>query len=207
MTLMLEHPMHAASSPGSAPYQALCRTLLSMDVPAGYRAEIIGGNIVMSPWSRGYYFPVMRSLRTQLEPHLPADHVVDSSPFLFTFPEQERAYGPDVYAVDASAFDTEQRHLDGEALSFVAELTSSSTREADWTDKTPVYGKAGVPVYLLLDMQEEAATVFWQPSPAGYISRLTVPFGEPLALPAPFGCELDTSAFGLPRDSATGAGS
>lgn len=199
MTLMLEHPMHAETPSGSAPYQALCRTLLSMDVPAGYRAEIIGGNIVMSPWSKGYYFPVMRALRSQLEAHLPADHVVDSSPFLFTFPAQERAYGPDVYAVDASAFETEQRHLDGEALSFVAELTSASTREADWTDKTPVYGKAGVPVYLLLDMQEETATVFWQPSPEGYVSRLTVPFGEPVRLPAPFDCDLDTSDWATRR--------
>lgn len=199
MTLMLEHPMHAEASSDSAPYQTLCRTLLSMDVPAGYRAEIIGGNIVMSPWSKGCYFPVMRALRSQLEAHLPTDHVVDYAPFLFTFPAQERAYGPDVYAVDASAFETEQRHLDGEALSFVAELTSASTREADWTDKTPVYGKAGVPVYLLLDMQEETATVFWQPSPEGYVSRLTVPFGEPVRLPAPFDCDLDTAGWATQR--------
>lgn len=195
MTLMLEHPMHAEASSGSAQYQALCRTLLSMDVPVGYRAEIIGGNIVMSPWSKGYYFPVMRALREQLENHLPAGQVVDYAPFLFTFPSQARAYGPDVYAVDPAAFQTDRRHLDGEALSFVAELTSASTREADWTDKTPVYGKAGVPVYLLLDMQEATATVFWQPSAEGYVSRLTVPFGEPVRLPAPFDCDLDTSAF------------
>ena len=41
------------------------------------------------------------------------------------------------------------------ALSLAAELTSSSTRDDDLTDKVVVYGRAGIPVYLLLDMQEE----------------------------------------------------
>ncbi|MEU6703108.1 Uma2 family endonuclease [Streptomyces wuyuanensis] len=50
--------------------------------------------------------------------------------------------------------------MDGEALSFVCELTSASTRLVDWQDKVPVYGRAGVPVYLLLDMRDLTATVF-----------------------------------------------
>lgn len=66
MTLMLEHPTAIEVPPGSARFQALCRTLLTMEVPAGYRAEIIGGNIVMSPWSQKFYWPIMRSLRAQL---------------------------------------------------------------------------------------------------------------------------------------------
>lgn len=195
---MLEHPTAMEVPDESARFQALCRALLTMDVPAGYRAEIIGGNIVMSPWSQKFYMPIMRSIRSQLEPHAPAGHMAESSPFLFSFPGMERAYGPDVYVVAESAFHGRGRFVEGEALSLAAELTSASTRDADWLDKTPVYGKAGVPVYLLLDMQEETATAFWQPSPQGYVSRLTVPFGEPLRIPAPFGCDLDTSAFGVP---------
>jgi hypothetical protein len=62
-----------------------------------------------------------------------------------------------------------------------------------------VYGEAGVPVYLLLDMQEESATVFWAPSAKGYTSHTTVPFGKPLHIPAPFDCELDTGGFGAPH--------
>ncbi|MET8676182.1 Uma2 family endonuclease [Streptomyces sp. NPDC004647] len=194
MAVMLEHPM-TIDVPGSPRFQELCRTLMRMDVPDGYRAEIIGGNIVMSPWSQGYYLPIMRSIRTQLEPYAPQGHTVDYAPYLFTFPTAERAYGPDVFAAEGSAFRTRKRHIDGEALSFVAELTSASTRDSDWDDKTPVYGKSGVPVYLLLDMQESAATLFWNPSAQGYGSRLTVPFGEKLHVPAPFDCELDTADF------------
>jgi Uma2 family endonuclease len=88
--------------------------------------------------------------------------------------------------------------LDGESLTLAAELTSSSTRDDDLTDKAVVYGRAGVPVYLLLDMQEERATVFWDPSPKGYESRETRPFGEKLHIPAPFDCTLDTTGFEAP---------
>ncbi|MFR9676088.1 Uma2 family endonuclease [Streptomyces sp. TR06-5] len=193
---MIEHSAATEVPRGAARFQELCRTLLAMEVPAGYRAEIIGGNIVMSPWSQKAYWPIMRSIRAQLESHAPPGHAADSSPFLFAFPALERAYGPDVYVVAESAFQGRGRYVDGEALSLVAELTSDSTRDTDWDDKAPAYGRAGVPVYLLLDMQEETATVLWQPTAHGYVSRLTVPFGERLRIPAPFDCDLDTSTFG-----------
>ena len=203
MTLMLERPTTIEAADGPPPFQAMCQTLLTMEVPDGYRAEIVGGDIVMSPWSRGFYLPVMRSIRAQLEPHARKDHVVDHAPFLFTFPGEERAYGPDIYAAAASAFRTEARRIDGEALSFACELTSPATRLVDWQDKAPVYGRAGVPVYLLIDMEEAAATVFWSPSEKGYLSRTTVPFGGKLEIPDPFGCELDTSGFEVPSRTTT----
>jgi Uma2 family endonuclease len=202
MTAMLEHPQ-TMDAPGSARFEELRRTLEEMDVPDGYRAEIIGRNIVMSPWSQGYCLPIMRSIRRQLEPHAPEGHIADSSPYLFTFPASERGYGPDVYVAHERAFQRRQRYIPGDALSLVAELTSSSTRDRDRDDKTPVYGRNGVPVYLLLDMQEHTTTVFWTPSEHGYVSRLTVPFGETVHIPAPFDCDLDTSGFVLTEADET----
>ncbi|NGN69857.1 Uma2 family endonuclease [Streptomyces sp. A7024] len=201
MAVMVEHPVSIEHPQGTPEFRELLQTLLELDehVPDGYRTEIIGGKIVMSPWSKGYYFPVMRSLRRQLEPHLPEGHVVDSAPYLFTFPAAERAYGPDVFAAAEGAFRTERRHIDGEALSLAAELTSTSTRNADVHDKVTAYGKGTVPVYLLLDMQKSAATLFWQPTDEGYAAQTTVPFGEKLRVPAPFDCDLDTSEF-LPAE-------
>lgn len=204
MTVMLERPTPIETPDGPPDFEALCRTLLSMEVPDGYRAEIIRGSIVMSPWSRGFYLPVMRSLRAQLEAHCPTGDIVDTSPFLFTFPGLGGAFGPDVYVAGQDAFRTERRYIDGEALTLVAELTSPSTRSAGWDDKVRVYGEAGVPFYLLLDMEEESATVFWSPSSKGYTSRTTVPFGKPLRLPAPFDCELETGGFGPPGGEQDG---
>jgi hypothetical protein len=168
-----------------------------MDVPGGYRAEIIGGNIVMSPWPKGYYLRLTRSLRKQIEPHLPAGLIVDNSACLFSLPKQGLAIGPEVFVAADEAFDTHSRYIDGKALTLIAELTSDSTRCVGWDAKPSACGKAGVPVYLLLDMQDRTLSVFSDPTPLGYAERRTYAFGEKAQLPPPFEeCELDTAGFG-----------
>jgi Uma2 family endonuclease len=173
-----------------------------MDTPDGYQAELIRGKIVVSPWSKRRFKRPMRLLRQQLQPHVPDGHDADVAPFLFSFPSTERAYGPDLHVADEAAFEGPGRHVDGEALSLVAELTSVSTRDADWQEKLEVYGRL-VPVYLILDMQAEEITAFWDPSPHGYRSRTTVSFGKPLHVPAPFDFDLETGDFGVPAEEAT----
>lgn len=196
MTLMTERPTIGSTEPHS--FEAMLDDLHRLDVLDGYKAEIIRGNIVMSPWSKGYYTRVMNLVCAQLQPHLPDGHLLSQAPLLFTFPGLERAYGPDIHVSHERALETESSHLDGEALSFVAELTSSSTRDDDLSEKVETYGKAGVPVYLILDMQEKRATVLWAPSAEGYEARCTKPFGEKIDIPAPFGCTLDTTGFQAP---------
>lgn len=196
MTLMAERPMISGTEPHG--FEELLDTLDELDVPDGYKAEIIRGNIVVSPWSKGYYLDVMELVCEQLRQHLPEEHRISYGPFLYVFPGVERAYGPDIHVAHRSISRITSNHLDGEALSFVAELTSSSTRDDDLTDKVEAYGRAGVPVYLLLDMQEEQATVFSMPSAKGYEARCSKPFGEKLPIPQPFDCLLDTTDFKAP---------
>ncbi|WP_431995031.1 Uma2 family endonuclease [Streptomyces griseoflavus] len=196
MTVMAERPTTTGTEPDS--FEGLLRTLDELDVPDGYKAEIIRGNIVVSPWSKGYYLDVMELVCEQLRQHVPEGHRVSYGPFLYVFPGVERAYGPDIHVAHRSASRSTGNELDGEALSLVAGLTSASTRDDDLTDKVVTYGKAGVPVYLLLDMQEEQATVFSMPSAKGYEARCTKPFGEKLPIPEPFGCVLDTTGFTAP---------
>ncbi|MEU3994831.1 Uma2 family endonuclease [Streptomyces fungicidicus] len=196
MTVMAERPTTRGTEPDS--FEGLLNTLDELDVPDGYTAEIIRGSIVVSPWSKGYYTRVMRLVCRQLEPHLPEGHVIERAPNLYVFPGAERAYGPDIHATHAKALETADNHVDGGALCFVAELTSSTTRDDDLTDKVEVYGRSGIPVYLILDMQEEQATVFSMPSAKGYESRDTKPFGEKLRIPQPFDCVLDTIDFKAP---------
>ncbi|MER7477577.1 Uma2 family endonuclease [Streptomyces sp. NPDC126510] len=194
MTLMAERPVISGTEP-RGDFEELLGLLDELNVPNGYKAEIVRGSIVVSPWSKGYYRRVMRLVCSQLEPHLPEEHVIERSPFLYVFPEHQRAFGPDIHAAHERVFETTSTHLDGEALSLVAELTSPSTRSDDLTDKVGVYAKAGVPVYLILDMQERQAVVYGSPSGKGYELRLSKPFGEKLDIPEPFGCTLDTAGF------------
>ncbi|MET7692732.1 Uma2 family endonuclease [Streptomyces sp. NPDC005483] len=204
MTLMAERPVMNGTEPGSD-FGDMLNLLDELNVPDGYKAEIIRGSIVVSPWSKGYYNRVMRSVCSQLEPHLPEGHIIDRAPFLFVIPGLERAYGPGIHAAHEQTYDTDSNRLDGEGLSFVAELTSGSTREDDLTDKVETYGKCGVPVYMVLNMQKKQAIVFGSPSSNGYEVRFTKPFGEKLQIPEPFDCTLDTTGFHAPEQPLTAA--
>ncbi|MFG2130735.1 Uma2 family endonuclease [Streptomyces sp. NPDC048751] len=196
---MAQRPTMSSTEPPS--FEDLLNDLDRLDVLDGYKAEIIRGNIVISPWSQGYYLDVMDLVCDQLRPHLPEGQRITYGPCFYVFPGAERAYGPDIQVVDRQASRTTSNRLDGEALTFVAELTSSATRDEDLSDKVETYAKAGVPVYLILDMQEEKATVLWEPSAEGYKARCSKPFGEKLDMPAPFSCTLDTTGFQAPAKS------
>ncbi|MFD5656722.1 Uma2 family endonuclease [Streptomyces hirsutus] len=198
MTVMAERPTASGTELGN--FEELLDLLDELHLRDGFKAEIIRGNVVVSPWSKGYYHRVMHLVCKQLEPYLPEGHLIDRAPTLYVFPGEACAYGPDIHAVHEQALETEGNRLDGEALSFVAELTSPSTRNDDLTDKVEVYGRAGIPVYLILDMQEQQATVYGSPSPQGYQIRINKPFGEKLLIPDPFGCLLDTSGFHRPHE-------
>ncbi|MFC4500854.1 MULTISPECIES: Uma2 family endonuclease [Streptomyces] len=198
MTLMAERPVISGTKPRSG-FEELLDLLDELSVPDGYKAEIIRGSIVVSPWSKGFYTRVMKLVCNQLEGYLPEGHMIERAPDLFVFPGVERAFGPDIHAAHEQTYETDSNHLDGEGLSFVAELTSASTRREDLTDKVEVYGKVGVPIYLILDMQEEEAIVYGSPSTKGYEVRFSKPFGEKLYIPDPFGCSLDTAGFQRPE--------
>ncbi|MGI5377030.1 Uma2 family endonuclease [Streptomyces sp. CA-251387] len=193
---MTERPTISGIEPYS--FEDMLDILDELDVP-GYRAEIVRGGFVLSPWSKGFYHRVMEQVCEQLKPRLPEGHRISCGPFLYVFPGDACAYGPDIHAAHEQVFETESNRLDGEALSFVAELTSPSTRNDDLTGKVEVYAGAGVPVYLILDMQQQEATVYGSPSAKEYQIRIKKPFGEKLPIPDPFGCILDTSEFHRPK--------
>ncbi|MER5792145.1 Uma2 family endonuclease [Streptomyces sp. NPDC001980] len=195
MTLMTVRPTISGTEPDS--FEDRLDILDELDVP-GYRAEIVRGSIVSSPWSKSYYEDVMELVCDQLRSHLPDGQRISIGPFLYVFPAEERAYGPDIHVAPRRISQTTSNRRDGEALLLACELTSTSTRDDDLTDKVIVYGRAGVPVYLVLDMQEEQATVFSTPSAKGYESHCTVPFGGKLPIPSPFDCTLDTTGFHAP---------
>ncbi|MEU8775088.1 Uma2 family endonuclease [Streptomyces sp. NPDC048606] len=185
-------PIGAASAP--EPFESLLRTVAEMNTPAGFKAELIRGKIVVSPFSKLRCLRRMRALREQLQAHAPEGHIAETAPFLFRFSAAERAYGPDLFVADEAAFEEDGRHADGAALSLVAEFASVSTKDADWNEKLDVYGSL-VPVYLVVDMQDSEITCFSDPSSHGYRTRRTVSFGETLAVPAPFDFTLDLSVF------------
>ena len=81
--------------------------------------------------------------------------------------------------------------------------TVTMTVEVTWTRpdldreaKRHGYARAGIPLYLLVDREERKTILFGRPGGDDYRRADWAPFGEPLALPEPFGIDLDTSEFG-----------
>lgn len=191
----LDITAHTYDEPGDD-FDRLVEVASDWDLPDGFNAEVFGRNIVVSPWSKGSYHRPMKSVVRQLDRHAPEGYEVDSDPYLFVFPEYAGALGPDIWVADADLIDIDSNRLPGEALLLVGELTSPATRGNDLHAKVDIYGRAGVPVYLLFDMKERVLTVYSDPTPKrGYQARVSVEFGEPVQVPEPFGFELDTASF------------
>ena len=79
-------------------------------------------------------------------------------------------------------------------MALVAEVTSSRP-EQDRIAKRHCYARAQIPLYLLVDREKSQVIIFSSPQRDEYTEVHLAPFGQPLALPEPFGFELDTKPF------------
>lgn len=179
--------------------EVLLEGFLALDAPEGFRAELIEGEIVVTPPPDGDHEDyinlimkqVIRRSRTDMDfsgnkglklkggPHCPKDRVIPDGTFA---PTELRLYrGADPWM-----------SCDGVAL--VLEVTSSRP-QADRVAKRRCYARGGIPLYLLIDRDESSITLFSTPEKDDYREHCTRPLGKPLALPEPFAFDLDTADF------------
>ncbi len=81
-----------------------------------------------------------------------------------------------------------------QGVEMVLEVTSRRP-EVDREIKRRCYARGGIPLYVLVDRDASTVTLFSEPEDGAYRRRRFVPFGESLALPAPFGFDLETAEF------------
>lgn len=79
-------------------------------------------------------------------------------------------------------------------VAMVTEVTGTDP-EADRGTRPRCYARGGIPLYLLVDREASALTLFSDPERGEYRERCTRPLGRPLPLPAPFDFDLDTADF------------
>ena len=176
----------------------LLRDFLALETPEGYRAELIDGEIVVTPPPDGTHEGIIGLIAKQIVRRSSTDMAFSGNKGL-VLPTRTSAGAyviPDITFAPAEPrpFFGAPSWMPPDGVAMVAEVTSSRAgpdREA----KRRAYAAAGIPLYLLADRQLGRITLFSDPRGDDYAGTASVPFGSSLELPKPFGFALDTAEF------------
>ncbi|MEU1278936.1 Uma2 family endonuclease [Streptomyces sp. NPDC005805] len=175
----------------------LLEGFLALDTPEGFRAELIEGEIVVTPPPDGDHEDyinqivkqIIRRSRTDMDysgnkglklrsaPDCPRNHVIPDGTFA---------------AADRRLFRGAEPWMPSDGVALVLEVTSTRPH-ADREAKRRCYARAEIPLYLLVDRDASSLTLFSDPENGDYRQLTTLPFGKPLPLPEPFGFDLETA--------------
>jgi Uma2 family endonuclease len=163
-----ELPMHRFSV---EEYQRMIRAGILTDEDA---VELLEGWIVEKmPRNPPHDAVVAHLINRVLGPRLPAGWFCRGQSAVQTATSQPE---PDVAVVRGSEFDYLDRHPGPADMALVVEV-ADSTLDRDRDTKGPMYARAGVPVYWLVNLPERRIEVFSNPTAAGYDSPAVVGAG------------------------------
>ncbi|MFC3576568.1 Uma2 family endonuclease [Streptomyces yaanensis] len=172
---------------------------VDLDTPEGFRAELIEGELVVTPPRDGHHehcisrivsqmyrrsridmqFSANKGLKLRGADGYPQDHVIPDGTFV---PQELRLFrGADPW-------------MPCEGVTMVLEVTSPKP-QTDREAKRRCYARGGIPLYLLVDREASSITLFSGPESDDYRQLCTRPYGKPIPLPEPFAFELETTDF------------
>ncbi|GGS28880.1 Uma2 family endonuclease [Streptomyces griseoviridis] len=170
--------------------------LEKLPVPEGYKAEIVGGHIFMTP-QRDTHWDIIADIYDQLRTNYPRKRV--KSDVRMDYPGHLNGFASDVVALGEGAEKDDKGRWRHEDVEFVAEVISSKTAANDYGPKKDTYATAGVPVYLIVDPYTGEWHLHTLPKDGAYHATVSFGFGEDIDLTdTPVGLVLKTDGF--PRD-------
>jgi len=182
-----------------APADYMLQDFLSFDTPDGYRAELIDGEIVVTPPPNGNHELCIGLIVEQVLSQSAARMHFSGHKGLIASAGKDDAGGrviPDITFAPAEldVFRDAPSWMLAEGVAMVVEVTSSRPR-LDRDAKRRAYAGAKIPLYLLVDRQHGQITLFSHPKTGDYRRTNTARSGDKLDLPEPFAFTLDTAAF------------
>ncbi|MER5909677.1 Uma2 family endonuclease [Streptomyces sp. NPDC001982] len=151
-----------------------------MPVPEGFRVEIVGGNVFMTP-QRNTHWQIIRRILRALEKRFGEDVMVITD-VRIDFPGHENGFCPDVAMLKDSAKEDDTGHWRYQDVEFVAEVVSKGTAHNDYGPKKTAYAVAEVPVYVIADPYQGRCFVYTDPKDGDYENRTPVDFGTDIDL-------------------------
>ncbi|MFB7466784.1 Uma2 family endonuclease [Streptomyces sp. NPDC056224] len=189
-TAPVEHPEYADEE---KPLTLLEEADLLMERNPGYRVEIIGGILTVTPPPD---LPHARVLTDLMLPflsaglHGPESHVVQGVGLWLPDGPEDYAI-PDLSVVDADIDDhlIEFNCYDPAAFRLVLEVTSSNYNN-DLRAKAVAYAQARVPVYVIVNRKHQRVHVLTDPAEGQYASHRILAAGELATLPDSLGAKV-----------------
>ncbi|WP_374200221.1 Uma2 family endonuclease [Streptomyces sp. AC555_RSS877] len=170
-----------------------------LDTPAGLRAELIEGELVVTLVPDGHHEHCISRTARQVYRRSPAEMEFSANKGLL-LPSADGC--PKDHMIPDGTFASKELQLyrgadtwmPGEGVALVLEVTSAKP-QTDRETKRRCYARGGIPLYLLVDREASWTTLFSDPASGDYREIHAAAFGKPLTLPDPFAFDLDTSDF------------
>ncbi|MGW2701024.1 Uma2 family endonuclease [Streptomyces sp. NPDC001340] len=151
-----------------------------MPVPEGFRVEIVGGDVYMTP-QRNTHWQIIRRVLRALENRFGEDVMVFSD-VRIDFPGHKNGFCPDIAMLKDSAKPDDKDHWRYQDVQFVAEVISEGTAPNDYGRKKTAYALAEVPLYVIADPYQGRCFVYTDPKDGDYENRTPVDFGTDIDL-------------------------
>lgn len=161
----------------------------AMELPEGYRAEIIEGAIEVSPTGRYSHSEVIYQLKEGLGEFLRGGDFATRNDTNIC--HQGSAWVPDLFVTvrDTERYVTDDGlGLTAAAVRLVVEVVSPGKRsqDRDRIEKRREYARAGIPVYVIIDDYDTQGTVTVltepQPEKADWVGVHRVPYGTEVTI-------------------------
>ncbi|TDC94306.1 Uma2 family endonuclease [Actinomadura sp. 7K507] len=167
----------------------------ALEVMPGFRAELVDGEIIVSPPPDGQHETVVVAVDTWVRN---AHDLILHRNLTLISPEGE--YVPDGIAAPKGTFAGREWHSKPDGVVLVLEVTSGRRgerkgAERDRGPKRRGYAAADIPLYLLIDRLDGKATIFSEPRGDDYTHSASVALGENLLIPEPLESVLPTEEF------------
>lgn len=171
----------------------------SLELPDGYRVEIINGSITVSPTPTVRHADIVTEVHESLlEVGLRAKGLRALQMITLEIAKTGDRYVPDLVVMPTAL--ARGKEWDGpswirpaEEVELVVEVVSPSSAHHDWTNKAKGYAQAGVPLYLVIDPKQDEVALFRQPEGDEYQEVTRALRSGSVRLPKPFDLHLEAT--------------